>query len=362
MIGCINHIEQPIDTPGKTKIGFLSPFSGPNYPYLIHLHRGADIVLSSHDNIQGIYENCDPSGFYGSQAPQRLINHNGVVAILGPADPLAILKVQKTADKEKVLHFSCFSNPVLANHKSAFSFSNVPADRKQIELVSLFFDEYLRSKRVAIIFQAGSYHEVMARHLTRRLINKDIRINIHPVSDHWNEIGLKRPEALLLLLHPERTLPIIKMVRTKMPDLTILCGQGSLSEHDLEHADRNKVYNVQFPMQRNRRYYRTFRREFQQFHAKLNATHPTLFHEEPNIYEAYAYEAASILAEAIREVGADPELIRRYLTSTTFSSLTGPLKFNQQGEVNRNFQIVALNGAHLNTVPGFGPSFISMDH
>lgn len=65
------------------------------------------------------------------------------------------------------------------------------------------------------------------------------------------------------------------------------------------------------------------------------------YKRDPDIYDAYAYEAASIILTAIKESGYDAVKIKDYLLTHTFdTSLTGGLTFDQDGEVDRQYGIV----------------------
>ncbi len=74
---------------------------------------------------------------------------------------------------------------------------------------------------------------------------------------------------------------------------------------------------------------------------------PGFFQTTPNVHEAYAYEASMILTQAVTSVGSDPAAIRDYLMSTTFKSLTGPLRFDKFGEVDRDFEVVQVRAGEF---------------
>jgi len=69
---------------------------------------------------------------------------------------------------------------------------------------------------------------------------------------------------------------------------------------------------------------------------------------EPQTYDAYAYEAAMILFEAIRNTNKTTTEIIRYLTSTEFNSLTGKISFTPNGEVfGRSFGVFSVKDNNL---------------
>ncbi|MFM7858415.1 MAG: ABC transporter substrate-binding protein, partial [Flammeovirgaceae bacterium] len=71
-------------------------------------------------------------------------------------------------------------------------------------------------------------------------------------------------------------------------------------------------------------FYKTYR---DKYFAKYN--------KEPGAYDAYCYEGAKIILEALKSSGNDADKVKQYLYSHTFQSMTGDLKFDKNGEVER---------------------------
>ncbi|MHB8061297.1 MAG: ABC transporter substrate-binding protein, partial [Ruminiclostridium sp.] len=60
----------------------------------------------------------------------------------------------------------------------------------------------------------------------------------------------------------------------------------------------------------------------------------TAYNKEPDTYAAYAFDATSVIIEAIKQKGADRESIRNYLsTLQNFKGVTGTISFDKNGDV-----------------------------
>jgi branched-chain amino acid transport system substrate-binding protein len=83
------------------------------------------------------------------------------------------------------------------------------------------------------------------------------------------------------------------------------------------------------------------------YHTSFKAAFLAKYSREPDIWDAYSYEAGKIISESISKVGNDPSAIKTYLLSTTFDSMTGSLKFDSDGEVDRKFGILQVRNGQF---------------
>ena len=339
---CAGDKDPVSDLPGEMKVGLLAPFDGHYYPYLISLHRGADMVLDKAQNIQGIYENSYPHSYHGQRAIQKLFSNSKISAIIGPAEPGAIVRARKILNQQSTIHFSCFSNPIGYNGDNTFSFSNVPSDEKQISLMYSFVLQHFLVKKVAIIYEVETYQEVLLRKFLKPFIEADVQVNLVSLDKTQVQVDLRSPDAVIILTQHPSTVKILEHILAQHATLPILCREGAIMPDQIPNISQANIYCVRLPIDRSRLFFRRFSKEFRRFHARLIKAIPNWFMDEPNVYDAYAYEAAMIITEAINEVGTAPDSIRQYLLSKSFNSFTGDIYFNHRGEVNRDYKIAKL--------------------
>ncbi|MBP7146592.1 MAG: ABC transporter substrate-binding protein [Acidobacteria bacterium] len=77
--------------------------------------------------------------------------------------------------------------------------------------------------------------------------------------------------------------------------------------------------------------------------AEFNKTFQAKYNEEPNVFAAYGYDAVMVLARAIDKtrVASAPE-IRDQLRQIHYDGLTGPISFDEHGDVKRSPHIHAV--------------------
>src|SRR5690606_5136793 len=71
------------------------------------------------------------------------------------------------------------------------------------------------------------------------------------------------------------------------------------------------------------------------FYKSYEKVFKAKFNKEPSAYDAYAFEAAKIVLEAVKNAGNNSQSIMKYLYNTEFNSMTGKLHFDSDGEVDR---------------------------
>ena len=80
---------------------------------------------------------------------------------------------------------------------------------------------------------------------------------------------------------------------------------------------------------------------------------------EPTVHPAFAYDATLMLIEAIEACGDEEvtrEKVRDNLAAIEFNGITGPIKFNEAGDVNREYVICAVENGEYVLKEGFGYS------
>lgn len=108
-------------------------------------------------------------------------------------------------------------------------------------------------------------------------------------------------------------------------------GDGSYSPELINiagNAAEGSYYTIMAV--RHNEFYKNFKDDFV---AKYN--------REPDVYDAYAFEAGFIVRTALNSVGNDATKIKDFLLMHPFeSSLTGSLRFDSNGDVDRQYGIV----------------------
>ena len=130
---------------------------------------------------------------------------------------------------------------------------------------------------------------------------------------------------------------LIKQLREGGLSVPLVGGDGSYSPELIKQAGAasDGAYCTVMAADKSTAFYKQFVEKF-----KLE------YQKEPDVYDAYAFEAATFVRAALESKGGSATGVRDYLYATSFDSLTGPLKFDSDGEVSRDYGIVQVrNGA-----------------
>jgi branched-chain amino acid transport system substrate-binding protein len=134
---------------------------------------------------------------------------------------------------------------------------------------------------------------------------------------------------------------LLKQLKENGVQLPFVGGDGSYSPELINVAgdSADGSYYTLMAVDATTSYYMNFKTNFV---AK--------YQKDPDVYDAYAYEAADIIGQSIKAVGNSSDKVKEYLHTHTFDSLTGPLKFDDSGEVIRNYGIVKVVGGKFEDV------------
>jgi len=135
-------------------------------------------------------------------------------------------------------------------------------------------------------------------------------------------ISSQKPEALLVFCEPERSLELIRFLRSRQLELPVYTQLSLLQEGNFACMSRDHVEAVYFcdngtwMSDTDSEFVQTFSREFGRY---------------PGLMAAYAYDAIKILAQAIGNSGPDPQKLRESLSKTHYSGKTGAIEFDRFG-------------------------------
>ena len=158
---------------------------------------------------------------------------------------------------------------------------------------------------------------------------KDFRIAL-------NKIKSSGAEAIFAPGDKNEPAIILKQAKELGISIPILSGDGASNDDVIRIAGNASegFYTSNVMIDKDSEFYRNYR---ELYFSKFN--------KEPGAYDAYAYEAAKIVLEAVKNTGDDSKLIMEYLYNKEFESMTGKLKFDKDGEVDRLWGIYeVING------------------
>ncbi len=331
------------------RLGILAPYQGSAYPHLIHLHRGADLAFSGDPHFHVIYENSDTNGRYGKHVVEKVIEEDRVQGLMGGTDPYTAIKASELATANQLIYISCYVNPIAWPDSTAFTYFTRPSDHLQIEKMAALL-KHLDASKVVILADKDPDRILLAQAMMDELPSDVVaESGWMQWQDTLDWTSLQDHEVLIFFAEIGLT-QILDMTQQSPSDGSLIFCEGTLAPHQMRAALPTNFYFLQLPLPKRGRRYRRFEKEFEKFYEKLNSDLSNWFDPAPNLYETYAYEAASILQKAIKAKGHDLPAIHDYLTTKTFKTVVGTLRFDQDGQPNRDFEVLHVSDGIVKVV------------
>jgi branched-chain amino acid transport system substrate-binding protein len=340
LAGCGNSITGNINSEGTIKIGFIAPLTGDAASYGLTEKNAVEIAVEEINSAGGIngkkleviFEDGKCSGKDASTAAQKLIDFDGVKAILGGACSGETLAIAPIAEANKVVVISAYSSSPDVTKAGDFVFRTAPSDSE----AGLFTAEYAikHYNKVGVISENTDYAQGLRKVFKEEFAkaggelagdevfeqdSKDFRTQILKVK-------AEKPEAILL--NPQTGISgglLAKQVRELGIDLPLI-GNFVFSGNDALSGAGDALEGMVFIDV-----------------AALKGEKAQIFLEKYKVrfghmesdYEAGSkYDDVYLIANAIKKVGYDGEAIRDYLYSVKFSGTLGEYYFDENGDIN----------------------------
>lgn len=323
----------------KNRIGIIGPLTGEGATYGQSMKRGFELVFGDEKDVHLVYEDDKLSAKEGVAAINKLISADKVQVILGSAASSVTLAMAPIAEKNHVILFSSISTSDDLRKSGEYIFRNVPRNEIQGITAANFLYEKLKVKSVVILKKNDEYATNLSTSFRNRFVQLGGKVLLdeayRPSANDFKSIIVKirtlSPQAIYIPGNYQEVALLLKQAYEAGIKTIFIGGDGSYSPELTKIAGtaaEGSYYTI-MSVKKDTDYYKQFQNNFLK-----------KYNQEPDVYDAYAYEAAQIIQQAIKNVGYDAPKLKDYLLSTQFESLTGKLKFDADGEVDREYGIV----------------------
>jgi len=325
--------------PSTIKIGVVGPFTGEGATYGESMRRGFELAFQNEPDVKLIYEDSKLSPKDAAAAINKLIAADKVKVVLGAAASGETLAMAPVAESNKVILFSSISTSDDLRTSGEYVFRNVPRNEVQGITGAVFLFKSLGKRNVVILKKNDEYANNLSKSFKHKFEELGGTVLLEeayqPGTADFRSIVAKikslEPQAIYVPGNYQEVALLLRQAYEGGLKATFVGGDGSYSPELINLAGdaAEDTYYTLMAVEHND-YYNEFHEAFLKKYKK-----------EPDVYDAYAYEAASIILKSIRQAGYDATKIKDYLLSRSFDrSLTGPLRFDQDGEVERQYGIV----------------------
>lgn len=329
----------------EVTIGVIAPLTGDGATYGAAMKRGFELATAGR-NIRLIYEDSKLQPKEGVTAIQKLISQDKVKVVFGAAASGVTLAMAPIAERNGVILFSSISTTDELKNAGQYVFRNVPRNEIQGVTAADFVHDVLKCKRPAILKKNDEYGTNLADSFADRIaalgdtVVFDEAYNPGETDFRTTITKIKKQNPGMVYIPGNYQEVAVFLVQAKEAGLKVplVGGDGSYSPELINLAGDAA----------NGSYYTMMAVKKQPFYDSFEAAFKAKYNRDPDVYDAYAYEAGIILLTAIDSVGYDATKIKDFLLKHRFEeSLTGPLTFDEFGEVNRQYGIVTVKNGQF---------------
>jgi branched-chain amino acid transport system substrate-binding protein len=338
-----------VTTLEPAPIGVVAPLTGDGATYGQSMKRGFDLAIGDDKAFRLIYEDTKMNPKEAVSALNKLITVDKVQIVLGEAASGVTLVLAPIAETSRVILFSSISSADKIKDAGDYIFRNVPRNEIQGKTAAEFIFGKLAKTNVAVYGKNDEYGANLSQSFKARLKELGGKIVLddayQPGQNDFRsaiqKIKESRAEAVFSPGNYQETAILLKQLKEGGANLAFVGGDGSYSPELIKVAGDSAEgsHYTLMAADTSTPYYKNFKTRFV---AK--------YQKDPDVYDAYAFEAADIIGQAVKAVGNSSDKVKGYLYSQTFDSLTGPLKFDSDGEVLRNYGIVKVVGGKFEEV------------
>lgn len=343
-------------------LGCLSPQTGEGASYGRAVRRGVELAVEEINAqkrlskpLTVIFEDDKMSPTDGVSAFRKLVSVDHVPVVLGPFGSSIVLATAPIANETKTVLITASATADKIADAGDYVFRIVPPNSKQGADIAEFSFRKLHHKRAAILYQTNDYGITL-----RDAFDKSFKAlggvivgsEGYPLGTTDFRAALTKlkslsPDLIFFPLHQADAALMLRQAKELGYTADFISADGAYTE-DLIKTAGNAAEGA---------YFSTMALAFgvaDQAIAQFQNAFKSKFHDDPDVYAAYYYEATNLVAQVIRDSGATGESIRKGLDAMNgakaYHGITGTTSFDVKGEVDKAFYIYQIKNGKFSLV------------
>ncbi len=329
----------------KIKIGFMGPLTGDAASYGHGIKRGVELALkdSGLQNVEVVFEDTKCDGREAVNAINKLININGVIAIIGEVCSGATLAAAPVAEKNGVVLISASSTSSKITDSGDYIFRTIPSDINQGRFAANFMFKNNISN-LSILYGNEEYGVGFNDILTTEfedlggkvVASESFERGSTDIRTQLTKIRKTKPQALFIVSNsPDSAIAAIKQVK-QMGMKVKLYGSEGLKGPEIaatKYAQGLIVTSVSAGSK------------------KFSNEYMVEYGLETEPFSPQGYDAFMAIVKAM-ELGADTgEAIKDNLYDVEFEGASGDIDFDENGDVSGIYNIYRLTNGTFVLIP-----------
>lgn len=322
------------------KIGVMAPLTGDVAVYGQSVKSAIEFAAAqaNNANIELIFEDSKCDGKDAANAINKLINIDGVSAIIGELCSGATLAAAPIAEESQVVLISPASTSPDITNSGQYIFRTIPSDALQ----GSFGAQLVRSQdlsRLAIIYTNEDYGQGFEAVLREEFISEGGEIVASEAVEkgatdartQLTKIKAAEPDSVYVISNSTAsTVAILKQMKeVGIVNIKIFGSEGLRSPDVLEgagvSADALIVSSVSAGS------------------SDFIDGYKAQYGEEPGPFAAQAYDAYMILSQAVNNGAVTGPEIKDAISGISYSGASGDIAFDENGDVTGGYDVVIVN-------------------
>ena len=322
------------DAKEKIKIGFMGPLSGDAASYGESIKKGVEMaVADSGLDIELVVEDSKCDGAEAVTAINKLINVDGVQAIVGEVCSGATLAAAPIAEQNQVVMISSSSTSPDITDAGDYIFRVIPSDALQGDFgAKLVYGK--GQTKLAVLYSNEDYGVGFSRVLSESFTAQggevvaseafekgsvDIKTQITKVKE-------AAPDAIYVISNsPDSAVAVLKQLKELGVDAAIYASEGLKSPDIVEGAGDAAEGMIISSVSSGT--------------SAFIQKHNQVYGEEPGPFAAQAYDALRALGLAIETGVTTGTGIKDALYNVKFEGASGRIVFDSKGDVSGNYDL-----------------------
>lgn len=339
------------------KIGGIGPLTGSASTYGNSVKEGASLLIKEINDAGGINgkkielifedDGATPDG--AMQAFNKLVDKDGVSAILGGVTSGATLAIAKNSTERQIPMITpTGTEPSITNEGGEYMFRGCFIDSFQGEILAKYTIDNLNKKTAAVLYNAGSDYSIGIAKAYKETLEKNGGTVVEYLSYNDGDTDFKAQLTKIKGSNPDViVLPdyynVVGLIAKQARDISItsqLLGGDGWESEELASIGGDSVDGALYinhyysgdtsPIVKN--FVDSYKKEY---------------NKEPDAFAALAYDSAKILVEAIKNANStDGATIKDELAKTEVESVTGKISFNEERSAIKGAVVIKLEGGN----------------
>jgi branched-chain amino acid transport system substrate-binding protein len=355
VLGCGDSSAPARDPSARTVIaGSILPLTGDGAAYGVEIRHGIELAVEHINETGGLggprfqltYEDSRGDPTTAVSALQSLRLRNSVAAVIGDSFSGATLALVPVIDRDKIVLLSPTASSPKLTAASPFFFRVWPSDTAEATKMADFALATLSKSAFAVLYSNSEYGvglrnafvERVTRGGARLVADEAFREKDTDFRTQLQKIKSRRPDAVYITGYYQEFALILKQAR-ELALRTQFLSCGTFHEPQVIPLAAGGAEGVIFVQP----YYDPASTDPRvvQFVTAFRQRNGS----DPGLYAAHGYDAALVLAEAMRKASGDlsADSIRRQLEGIRdFPGVTGKTTFEPGGDVKKEYRLMTV--------------------